>query len=245
MFRLQGQPAKFRAAEVNRWNALADQHARGELRDLELPTVANYDPSSRVAVVRNDTGQDLERFACVGLDGLVWGLDSSKGITEVVWRLALYDATTAPGVPPAILIEPIPKEQCGRAVIDGLALAQVAAGSGTTGVITSAATIAPGGGPIRLLSDPDANAMRVLPVLLDRNAGVLIKTPGGGIGAASGSGPYTFASASCSLVEPSSGAVSSNSMLIYNIVDDTIAASVVGKAALSGDRFIIDVASCA
>lgn len=71
----------------------------------------------------------------------------------------------------------------------------------------------------------------------------LFKTPGGGIPAATGSGPYTFGTAACTPVNPD-GTVGSGTVTITNIVNQAIAASVVIKAAKVGSIWVVDVASC-
>jgi hypothetical protein len=72
---------------------------------------------------------------------------------------------------------------------------------------------------------------------------LLIKTPVGGIPAATGSGPYTFGSATCTIVNED-GTVGSDTVTVKNIVNQAIDANVVGKAERVGSTYIIDVASC-
>lgn len=90
--------------------------------------------------------------------------------------------------------------------------------------------------------DPIFLAFVLIGPLAGQNA-ILIKTPSGGIDAATGSGPYTFGSATCDLVTEQ-GVVTSETETIYNIVNDSIAGSVIGKAERVGSIYIIDVASC-
>jgi hypothetical protein len=236
MFRLQGQPPKFRAAEINRWNKLADQQARGELQP-QWPTIANYDPSSRVAAIRNDTGADLELFSCVALDGMVWDLDPDTGTDQVVFIAIEADADK----PPAILIQPLAKDQIGRAVVDGLALANVAAGSGD--YATPATALEPASaGTIRLLSQPDASEQRVLPVVLNAGSGggasaKIVQTPGGGIAARSGT---SVSSASCTEFKIAGGTLATNTdtLTVYNPWPFAIPGSfyiVATQEAINGD----------
>jgi hypothetical protein len=72
---------------------------------------------------------------------------------------------------------------------------------------------------------------------------ILVKTPGGGIAAASGTGPYTFGSATCTVVSDA-GVVGSETVTVKNIVNEAIAANVIGKASRVGSIWVIDVASC-
>jgi hypothetical protein len=75
----------------------------------------------------------------------------------------------------------------------------------------------------------------------------LFKTPGGGIGAASGDGsggsPYVWGSATCTEID-SSGVLTANTYTVKNIVTDTIGGNVAIKAILVGSDWIVDVASC-
>lgn len=76
-----------------------------------------------------------------------------------------------------------------------------------------------------------------------RSADILIKTPYGGIAAASGSGPYSWGSATCAIVSDT-GEVQEESAVVKNIVNRSIAGSVPGKASRVGGIYVIDVASC-
>lgn len=76
-----------------------------------------------------------------------------------------------------------------------------------------------------------------------RGDSILAKTPYGGIPACSGTGPYTFGSADCTVVKPD-GTLSSETQTIKNIVDQAIAGSVLIKADPVGDVYVVDVASC-
>ena len=71
----------------------------------------------------------------------------------------------------------------------------------------------------------------------------LFKTPGGGIPAATGTGPYSFGSATCTFVSDA-GVVGTDTVVIKNIVNQAIAANVVIKAAKVGTIWVVDVASC-
>lgn len=76
-----------------------------------------------------------------------------------------------------------------------------------------------------------------------RGDAVLAKTPMGGIPAATGAGPYTWGSASCTRVG-TDGVVASGTVTIKNIVNRAIAGNVVVKASRVGDIYVVDVASC-
>lgn len=72
---------------------------------------------------------------------------------------------------------------------------------------------------------------------------ILAKTPAGGIPAATGSGPYTWGSATCTVVTEG-GVVTAKTVMVKNIVDDAIAGNVVIKASAVGSIWVVDVASC-
>lgn len=76
-----------------------------------------------------------------------------------------------------------------------------------------------------------------------RGDSILAKTPYGGIPACSGSGPYTFGAADCTVVKPD-GTLSAETQSIKNIVNMAIAGSVLIKADPVGDVYVVDVASC-
>jgi hypothetical protein len=163
--RFRGDSRRIFADEINKWNRLADQQARGELRKIPTVGLESYDPSSRIARVKNTSGSDRSAFDCMSIDGLSWDLETT-GESDVLFNLITADPDKAP----AVLIEPIANGAIGRAVLDGLAIAKVGGGSGLTG--TPDATnhrIAPGAGSIKLLSAPHASTVRLLPVVL--NAG--------------------------------------------------------------------------
>lgn len=243
MFRLRGDSRRIRAAEINRWNKVADQQARGELRKVDGPKILPYDPSSRVARCKNTSGADRAAFDCMAIVGMTWEMDLG-GSSDLIFELDTADPDKAA----AILVEPIEDGAIGKAVVDGLALAKVGGGSDMTGVPNAANhRIAPGSGTIKILSAPHATDERLLPVVLNVGGNgdncILVKTPGGGIAAATGSGPYTWGSATCTLVD-AAGTVGSGTQVVKNIVNQAIAANVVGKAERFGSIYIIDVASC-
>lgn len=72
---------------------------------------------------------------------------------------------------------------------------------------------------------------------------ILALTPPGGIPAMTGSGPFTWGSATCTLVSED-GIVGAETQVVKNIVNQAIAGSVVIKANRVGSIFIVDVASC-
>ena len=161
-FRLRRQPARIQAAEVNKWNKIADQAERGVL--VKLPdTPKVYDPSSRVAYCKNVSGSDRAQFETMSISGLTWDLE-----TDGTSALLLELDTADPDEPPAVLTTPIADGETGLAVIDGLALALVSGGTGLTGIPDATNhNIEPDAtGNIRLLTAPHATADRLLPVVI-------------------------------------------------------------------------------
>ncbi|MCA9157545.1 MAG: hypothetical protein KDA72_04415, partial [Planctomycetales bacterium] len=155
--------------------------------------------------------------------------------------------------PAAILTEPIAHDatnkRFGRAWIYGLAYAAVGPAAAITDLTAAPdpanARLAPGSGNVQLLAAPSTSAETILPVLLGAGTaqGKLFKTPGGGIAAASGTGPYTWGSATCTVVSDG-GVVGTDTEIIKNIVNQAIAANVIIKASKVGSIWVVDVAGC-
>lgn len=214
-FRLRGDSRRIKAEEINRWNKLADQHARGELRKIPAPQLRSYDPSSRIALVKNTSGSDRAAFETMAIDGLEWELDTA-GTSDIVFKLITADPAKAP----AVLLDPIANGDIGRAVLDGLAIALVGGGSGLTGTpdATNHRIKPDAAGSIKLLAAPHASDPRLLPVVIGSNSSSesrLFLTPGGGIAARSGT---TVSSASCTEYKLASGTLTTNtnSQTVYN-----------------------------
>lgn len=90
---------------------------------------------------------------------------------------------------------------------------------------------------------PAMTRPRTIPRKIGLDNCVLIKTPGGGIPACTGSGPYVHGSATCFIVDDF-GNVTADTIVIKNIVNQTIAGNVQGKAERYRSIWVIDVASC-
>jgi hypothetical protein len=94
------------------------------------------------------------------------------------------------------------------------------------------------------LSAVQASAVRPASwIRAPRSADILIKTPSGGIAAATGSGPYSWGLATCEIISDV-GEVLEEEVAVNNIVNRSIAGSVPGKASRVGGIYVIDVASC-
>jgi hypothetical protein len=122
---------------------------------------------SITVLVRNDAGEDLDRFDCGSLGDPLFEL-AADGSVDLIFSLGKAD----PAKTPAILTEPIahatPK-RFGRVWIHGLAYAFVGPGSTTATMGNPTATnnrLTPGSGPIRLLAPPHATLEKLLPVLI-------------------------------------------------------------------------------
>lgn len=164
MFRFRGDPKKLTAAEINRWNVLANRQARGELQPRKAPTLRGYDPNARLALCKNTSGSDRARFDCMAIDAITWELDI-LGNSDVLFNLITAD----PAKSPAVLWEPIANGGVGLAIIDGPAIAKVGSGTDLLGVPETAThRIAPSSsGTIKILSAPHATDVRLLPVILN------------------------------------------------------------------------------
>lgn len=201
-----------------------------------------------IVPVKNISGSDRLRFDCMALGATRWTIGDDGKETVV------FDVDTAdPAETPAILQTPIVDGKFGRALIFGYTLAKLEQASSATDLLAtpnaSGHNLEPGTtGTIQILAAPSTSADCVRPVLIGgataADAGcILVKTPGGGIPAASGSGPYTFGSAACTPVGDD-GVVGSGTITVKNIVNQAIAANVIGKAEKVGSIYVIDVASC-
>jgi hypothetical protein len=245
-YRYAGQRARLSAAELNRFNATANArqlHQRGP-----MPSNIREDaPQSLWVWIRNDSGSDRSRFDCMALGDPIFDLNLDGSVDLLFGADTVADSTDTP----AILIDSVADGSFGRAVINGMALAKVKAASSVSDLFaepdTGSQLAAVSTGSIQLLAAPSTSAATLLPVLVGVGATssteILFKTPVGGIPAATGSGPYTFGSASCTPVNDD-GTVGSGSVTIRNIVNQAIAGNVVGKASLLGSIYVVDVASC-
>lgn len=72
---------------------------------------------------------------------------------------------------------------------------------------------------------------------------ILAKTPSGGIPACTGTGPYTFGSAECTIVGDD-GVVGTDTEIVKNIVNLDIDGDVIIKAERVGSIWVVDVAGC-
>jgi hypothetical protein len=230
-----------RAAE---WNSIAESYNSGAIGASGYPG-RRLPESSGLVYVKNNSGSDRLRWDCMTLG------NTTETIGNDGNELIVFAATTASSDgTPVILQEPIAAGLLGVGRIFGQTLAKLATASdaghlnGTPNA--SGHNLTPGAdGPIKILSAPSTGGASVRPVLLGAAARneILIKTPGGGIAAATGTGPYTFGSATCTVVSDA-GVVGSETVTVKNIVNEAIAANVIGKASRVGSIWVIDVASC-
>jgi hypothetical protein len=156
-----GDPLKIPAKE---WNAIADAVNFGVSQSRGGGQLAQ----SITVLVRNDAGEDLDRYDCASLGDPMFTLESD-GSVDLMFALVKAD----PAKPPAILTEPIAHDatnkRYGRVWIHGLAYAFVGPGATTSlfGLPTATDNIlTPGSGNVRLLGAPSASETLLLPVLL-------------------------------------------------------------------------------
>lgn len=108
------------------WNSLIDlrdQFARSQsLANINAAPVLSRDC---LVEVRNDTGADLTRYACIGLDGVtVEPSENADEFTERhVLRADVYSGANAARF--AVVQEDIPDGEIGRAVVCGVTIAQI------------------------------------------------------------------------------------------------------------------------
>lgn len=196
------------------------------------PGSASAAGSMRVLVrVKNTTASDRGRWDCMSLGNnrFVLGSNAEEAL--------IYDAAVAASdKPPAILQQPIKAGQFGIACIFGYTLANIKQASSATDLLaTPYATDhnlqAGTAGTIKLLSAPSTSAASVRPILIGgavaAQTNKLVKTPGGGIAARSGT---TVASASCVEYKIVSGTLTTNT--------DTLDVINPWPIAIPGDYYI-------
>lgn len=243
-----GDPLNIPAKE---WNAIADAVNFGVSQSRGGGQLSQ----SITVLVRNDTGEDLDRFDCASLAAPLFTLETN-GSADLIFSLVKADPTK----PPAILTEPIAHDatnkRYGRVWIHGLAYAFVGPGATTSIYGLPTATnnrLTPGSGDIRLLAAPSASAETLLPVLLGGGAssgsGILFQTRTGGIAArTTTSRPHTFPSATVDLIDEVTGNIYSpnRTATVYNLTNIPIAhiADRPRHATLTGTRYFVDVDDC-
>jgi len=118
-----GQPLEIPAQDYNAFADAAD-HFRARQRGLGFNGRSQPDRAG-IVLVRNDSGADRRRFDVLGIDGpLIHPAENSADFSSRV---------TVKGVIPkeehrgkyVVLQEPIPKDQCGKACIDGVCVARI------------------------------------------------------------------------------------------------------------------------
>lgn len=147
------------------WNALADRYNSGSF---------GRSGSGKRAPVRiigkNISGTDYKRFDCMAIEGVSTDLDAD-GNVDLVFEL--QDGSSSQAT--AILVDPIEDQQFGEIIVDGLAIAKVAAGTATHeyAIASSDGDLTPQEetSDIRLLASPSASVTTYLPVLLGVGAG--------------------------------------------------------------------------
>lgn len=235
------------------WNAIADVVNGGRVGAGGAAATPGADGMGRGWVwIKNNSGSDRSRFDCMSLGDPTMAL-TTDGQVDVV-----FAATTAdPAKTPAILLEPIANGRVGRAVIYGLCLAKVTAGS--TSLLSavpeaSSHSLSPvASGTIKLLTAPSASVATVAPVVLGTSSGggdgILFVTRAGGIAARTSTTlPHTFPSATVDLLDPATGNLYSpnRTETVYNMTNIAIAhvANRPRGAVLRGTRYFIDVDDC-
>lgn len=211
----------------------------------------NWYSRSQGAPCINESGEVIPPFACMEVDST--SIDGSDVILHVI-KPTTAGIAKGPGVLVFNGEIEIPIDGTGFSVLDDVchAIEASSIGEGVECGPTNASwkLSASGGGYWKLASDADAVSGGDDVMIVRRggapatpNKGRLFKTPGGGIPAASGSGPYTWGSATCTEVDED-GTVLGTTETIKNIVNQAIAANVVIKASPVGDSWFVDVASC-
>ena len=158
-----GDPLRIPATE---WNALADV-ANGAITQQRGP-IGSIAQSITV-LVRNDTGEDLDRYRCIALGDPLFDL-APDGSADLIFEGKKAD----PDKPAAICVEPIAHDatnkRFGRVWIHGLAYAWVGPASAVSDLSAvpspTSNRLKPGYGLVRLLAQPSTSDEKLLPVLL-------------------------------------------------------------------------------
>ena len=254
--RVPGLKPRIAAEEINRWNRIAEQSREQSFVERQPDALEVFEGTQAWWVwIRNNTGNDRERFEVMNLgDPITDFLDD--GTADLIFE---GEAASSAGTP-VILTEPIAGDgELGKAVIHGLAIAKVLAGTGRTASIDATFKLTPGSGSITLLQDPDAANEKLLPVLLgaggESSSDILAFTPGGGIPAATSlAGVVTFGQATGALAVRQAGANETwgpggaNVELFNKVIGVAIPGNRLVKATLvdgiSSSRYVVDLASC-
>lgn len=230
-----GEPLRFSAT---RENALTELLLGG--RQHNFAADASPSAHARTIYVRNTTESLRQRFDVVGLGDAIFLPTANENEAEF-HRLAAFDFV-APAFPLhysryAVLQEPIRAAGIGKALLAGVTSCKINVATAdaetghqyaklkhnTYGYLDSAPC-----GVARILWKAAGTGEVWAKVLLGAPspAGLLARTPGGGISAASGSNfPYTFGSASCDVAIRSGGtAIDAGwNATIYNITSFAVA----------------------
>lgn len=207
----------------------------------------NWTSQARGMPFSNDTGETVPAFGCMGIES------TSIEQGQIILAIRKPSAGDAAGGASKVVFNgetAVPDGQGGFAhldsVVHALEASSITEGDECGPVEDEWELASTGSGFTKLATDADSDPDGIV---VRANGGVggdnciLIKTPGGGIPARTGTGPYTWGSATCTLVDES-GVVGSGTQVVKNIVNQAIAANVVGKAERFGSIYVIDVASC-
>lgn len=205
-----------------------------------------------VVWIRNNSGEDRARWDCMALD--LGGLDTVLRFAIITGaESVIFNAVAAdPNKEAVILQEPIPAGKFGRAVVFGYTLAKVYGGSGERASPSANHYLVPSGvGSVRLLAaPPTAAVVGLVPCLVGFGApaSILAMTPTGGIrprAPATGSPPYTFYGAPCTLVTEFGAVMSPTRMeAVYNMTSITIPGNSLIQAKRIYTRYFVDVDNC-
>jgi hypothetical protein len=123
-----GDPLQIPAGTWNTFIDVARAWKAGQFGGGAAPRPSTPDRS--IALVKNDTGADLDQWSAVGIDGSI--ITPEENLAE--WGRLLAFSVVTPRLPDhehnfAVTLEPIPQGKIGRAVVSGLVQVKVAVGN--------------------------------------------------------------------------------------------------------------------
>lgn len=195
---------RFRAPGANRRPSRRELNELSAMLGKQSAVGGVFDPStpqnSRLVAIRNDTGAAVRRFETLSLGDLLWTLEDD-GTSDVIFEGLKADPTK----PTIVMSEDVDVGQIGYGLIEGLAVAWVAAGSGSrcTPATTSNIMLPDESGRYAMIGTPSATDPKLVAVILENDASnAHYLTPAGGIPARTGTAsPWTPGVATCTRCE--------------------------------------------
>ena len=118
-----GDPFRIPAATFNCFVDAARAHAEGRQQQLQTPAVQT--PSSGIVLLRNDSGDDIDRYNVLAVSGVVFNPDTYPDSFKERVVLTGDTPATADAGRLVIALEPTPSGAIGRALASGVCSVKV------------------------------------------------------------------------------------------------------------------------